>query len=385
MSASQSFKALPVNKCVHRDNKSGDYKSMKRTVFVLIALITFSGCATVPEETNSVVFYPPLPQRPRLQFLHAITGEEDIGQSQGAFAEFLLGKPTSDKRIGKAWDIASSDGKIYVLDRRYKRLLIIDLVQREFDYLKDQRMGALDDPSGIWVTDDDVKYVADMGRKQIVVFGADNEFLRSYGGPDLFDKPVDVAVYENTVYVSDMDKNKIFALDKTSGKLKWTIGEMGPDKGQLAKPTHVVVDQQGSIYVTDSFNFRVQKFDPEGKFLISYGYLGDAFGAFARPKGLDIDRDGHLYVVDAAFENVQVFDVKTGALLLFFGGAGAAPGSMYLPAGIHIDYRNVAYFSNFVDKDFRLKYLVYTGNFFGAEKLNVYGFGDWVGEPLRGE
>ena len=358
---------------------------MKRTAFVLMTLITLAGCATAPEKTRSVVFYPPLPQRPRLQFLHAITGEENIGQSQGAFSEFLLGKPTSDKRIGKAWDIASSDGKIYVLDRRYKRLLIIDLVQREFDYLKDQRMGALDDPSGIWVTEDDVKYVADMGRKQIVVFGADNEFLRSYGGPDLFEKPVDVAVYENTVYVSDMVKNKIFALDKASGKTKWTIGEQGQDKGQLAKPTHVVVDQHGSIYVTDAFNFRVQKFDPEGKFLKSYGYLGDAFGAFARPKGLDVDRDGHLYVVDAAFENVQIFDEKTGALLLFFGKAGEGPGDMYLPAGIHIDYRNAAYFSNFVDKDFRLKYLVYTGNLFGAEKLNVYGFGDWVGEPLRGE
>jgi outer membrane protein assembly factor BamB len=358
---------------------------MKRTVFVLIALITLFGCATVPEKTPTVVFYPPLPQRPRLQFLHAITGEENIGKSQGEFREFLLGKPTSDKRIGKAYDIASSDGKIYVLDRTYKRLLIIDLVQREFDFLKDQRMGTLNDPSGIWVTEDDIKYIADMGRKQIVVFGADNEFLRSYGGPDLFDKPVDVAVYKNTVYVSDMDKNKIFALDKASGKPKWTIGEKGQDEGQLAKPTHVVVDHQGSIYVTDAFNFRVQKFDPDGKFVKSYGYLGDSFGAFARPKGLDVDKDGHLYVVDAAFENAQIFDAKTGALLLFFGGAGEAPGDMYLPAGIHIDYRNAAYFSNFADKDFRLKYVVYTGNLFGAEKLNVYGFGDWVGEPTRGE
>ncbi|UCD78319.1 MAG: 6-bladed beta-propeller [Desulfobacterales bacterium] len=358
---------------------------MKKSVFVLIALLTFSGCAAVPEETRTVVFYPPLPQRPRLQFLHAITGEEDIGQSQGAFTEFLVGKPTSDKRIGKAWDIASSDGKIYVLDRRSKRLLIIDLIRRKFDNLRDQRMGELEDPSGIWVTEDDVKYIADMGRKQIVVFGANNEFSRSYGGPDLFDKPVDVAVYQNTVYVSDMNKNKIFVLDKTSGKLKGTIGELGQDKGQFSKPTHVVVDHEGNIYVTDAFNFRVQKFDPDGKFLKSYGYLGDGFGAFARPKGLDIDRDGHLYVVDAAFENVQIFDDKTGALLLFFGGPGTAPGSMYLPAGIHIDYRNAAYFSNFVDRDFRLNYVVYTGNFYGTDKLNVYGFGDWVGEPLRGE
>lgn len=358
---------------------------LKRTVFLLISLITISGCTAVPETTRPVVFYPPLPQRPRLQFLHAITGEEHIGQSQGEFTEFLLGKPSSDKRIGKAYDIASSAGKIYVLDRAYKRLLIIDLAQREFDYLRDQRMGALDDPSGIWVTEDDIKYIADMGRKQIVVFGRDNRFLRSYGGPDLFKKPVDVAVFKNTVYVCDMDQSRIFALDKASGKPKWVIGETGQAVGQFAKPTHLVADQDGSIYVTDAFNFRVQKFDSDGKFVKSYGYLGDAFGAFARPKGLDIDRDGHLYVVDAAFENVQIFDAETGALLLFFGGPGEGPGNLYLPAGIHIDYRNVAYFSNFVDKDFRLKYLVYTGSLYGPHKLNVYGFGDWVGEPIGGE
>jgi outer membrane protein assembly factor BamB len=358
---------------------------MKRTVIVLLFLITLSGCATSPEKIDSVVFYPPLPQRPRLQFLHSISGEEDMGGGQGAVMEFLLGEPTSDKRIGKSYDIASSEGKIYILDRRYKKLLIIDLAQREFSYLRDQRMGALDDPSGIWVTEDEVKYVADMGRKQVVVFGADNQFLRAYGGPDLFDKPVDVAVYQDTVYVSDMEKNQILVLDRANGKLKWTIGELGQEEGRLAGPTQVVVDHQGNLYVTDSFNFRVQKFDPNGKFVKAYGYLGDSFGAFARPKGLATDRDGHLYVVDAAFENVQIFDDKTGQLLLFFGGAGVAPGSMYLPAGIHIDYRNAQYFSNFADKDFRLKYLVYVGNMYGSKKLNVYGFGDWVGERLPGE
>jgi len=355
---------------------------MKRTAFVVMTFIILSGCATAPREMDSVVFYPQLPQRPRLQFLHAITSEEDIGQRQGAVMEFLLGQPTSDKWLGKSYDIASTEGKIYVLDRKYKKLVIIDLANREFDYLRDQRMGALKDPSGICVSEDDVKYVADMKRKQVVVFGRDNKFSRTYGGPDLFDKPVDVAVYENTVYVIDMEKNKILALDKTSGKLKWSTGELGRGEGQLAKPTHVAVDHQGNIFVTDAFNFRVQKFDQHGKFMKSYGFLGDAMGAFARPKGLAIDSDGHLYVVDAAFENVQIFDDETGQLLLFFGGPGEAPGNMYLPAAIHIDYRNVEYFSNFVDKDFRLKYVVYVGNMFGTKKLNVYGFGDWVGDSL---
>ena len=362
-------------------NKPGDNQAMKRTAFVLIAFITLSSCATAPQEIGTV-FYPPLPQRPRVQFLLSITGEEDIGRSQGALMEFLLGQPTSDKRLGKSYDIGSSDGKIYVLDRRFKKLVIIDLANREFDYLRDQRMGELNDPSGIWVTEDDVKYVADMERKQIVVFGRDNKFLRSYGGPDLFDKPTDVAVYQDTLYVSDMDKHQIFALDKATGRVKWAIGELGQEEGQLARPTHVVVDHTGNIYVNDAFNFRVQKFDPNGTFIKSYGFHGDAIGAFVRPKGLAVDREGHLYVVDAAFENVQIFDGETGNLLLFFGGPGVAPGNLYLPSGVHIDYRNAEYFSNLVDRDFRLKYVLYVGSMFGSNKLNVYGFGDWVGDSL---
>ncbi len=350
---------------------------MKRVVLVLMAFITLAGCATAPQEVMTV-FYPPLPQRPRLQFLLAISGEEDIGASQGEFMEFLVGEPTSDKDIGKSYDIGSSEGKIYIMDRRFKKVIFIDLANRKFGYILDQGRGALNEPSGIWVTADDIKYVADMERKQIVVFGRDNKFLRTYGGPDVFDKPTDVAVYEDTLYVSDMDKHQIIVLDKDSGEVKMTVGGVGAEEGRLGRPSHVVVDHLGNIFVTDAFNFRVQKFDPQGAFVKSYGFLGDNLGGFVRPKGLATDREGHLYVVDAAFENVQIFDDKTAQLLLFFGGAEAGPDSMILPAGVHIDYRNAGYFSNFVDKEFRLKYLVYVGSMFGVNKLNVYGFGDWI-------
>lgn len=355
---------------------------MKRTALVLVTSALLFGCATVPEKKiGPVIFYPSLPQRPRLQFLHSITDEEDLGKPQSAFSRFLLGEIQSQKNIGRPYDVGSSKGKIYILDRAYKKILILDLAAKTFGYIVDERLGALNDPSGIWIAEDETKYVADMKRKQIVVFGKDNKFLRTYGDKDLFGKPVDVAVHENTVYVCDMDKSQIFVLDKDTGRLKSTIGELGGEEGQLYKPTHVVVDREGNIYVNDAFNFRIQKFDPNGASLGVFGYQGDALGAFARPKGFDVDREGYLFVVDAAFENVQIFDMSA-KLLLFFGGPGTGPGGMYLPVGLHIDYDNVQYFAKFADKDFRLKYVLYVANMFGQNKLNVYGFGEWIGQTL---
>jgi hypothetical protein len=360
---------------------------MNRIIYIVCAVcILLSACITAPqkkEAAQDVVFYPPLPATPKLQHLVTINDEDDIGKEhRTSFDDYLEGKSSRAMKIGRPWDIASSRGKIYLLDRDYQKVLIVDLVKKNIDFLKDKRVGKLYNPSGIWVTDDDLKYVIDSTRKQVLVYGKDNKFIRSYGGKKLFDKPLDVAVYGNFVYVIDMDKYQLFVLDKETGKLVKTIGEGGAKEGMFHKPTHVTVDHAGNIFVNDAFNFRVQKFSPEGDFLLSFGSLGDTMGSFARPKGLDIDKNGNLYVVDAAFGNVQIFDSKTAELLLYFGGARSGSGSMWLPAGVHIDYDNIEYFSRYVDKDFQIEYLVYIGNLLGSRKLNVYGFGKWIGPPL---
>ncbi len=362
---------------------------MKKLTFIVVFLIALSGCATVGDvktEKDETVFYPPLPQRPRLQYLMSISSEDDLGgKKKVGFNDFLLGKDVYSKSIGKPYDISSERGKIYILDRAVRKVIYIDLTNREIDYIRDKRLGSLDNPAGIFIAEDEIKYVADTGRKQIVAYDKANEFLRTYGNKDIFEKPLDVVVYEDSIYVCDMEKNEVIVLDKATGELVKTIGKPGKKEGEFYKPTHVNVDHKGFLYVNDAFNFRAQKFDPDGNFIKSFGKLGDNTGCFARPKGIDIDREGHLYVADAAFENVQIFDDKTGRLLLFLGGPGNAKGSMYLPSSVHVDYENVDYFSTYVDPEFKLKYLLYVGNSFGRHKLNVYGYGDWIGPPLSVE
>ncbi len=367
---------------------------MKKSVFAIILLFLISGflisgCATVggkkTEVVEDTVFYPPLPERPKLQFLMSITSEDDLGRKKNALNNFLLGEQVSNRRIGKPHDIASVKGKIFILDSAIKKLIWVDLSEKKFEIVKDKRMGTLHNPTGIWVTQDETKYVADIKRRDIVVFDRENNFLRSYGNKDIFEKPVDVAVFNNKIYVCDMIKHQVFTLDKITGNLIKTIGKPGKEEGSFWKPTYIGVDHKGFLYVNDAFNFRIQKFDQDGVFVRSFGRLGDNLGCFARPKGIEIDNEGHLYVADTAFENVQIFDDNTGKLLLFFGGSGSAKGSMYLPTGVHIDYANLEYFKNFVDKEFKLKYLLYVGNTFGRYRLNVYGYGDWIGQPVKSE
>jgi NHL repeat len=353
---------------------------MKKRAFIFSMLIISMGCASLPEKPAvppAAIFYPALPQRPRLEFLHSISGENDLGKKQSAFQEFLFGKH-HDQLLGKPYDVAACKGKIYIMDRMYKKIVILDLAGKKMSFLNDHGNGSLGDPAGIWVSED-IKYVADMQRKQVVAFDKNDHFLKAYGSKEIFEKPVDVAVDGKRVYVVDMDKEQLFILDRDTGRVIKTVGE----KGEFFKPSHVTVGPSGNVFVTDAFHFVIKKFSPDGKFLKTIGFHGDQIGGFARPKGVAVDKNGRLYVVDAAFENVQIFD-NQGRILLFFGGPGRAPGNLYLPAGIAIDDNNTGYFQKFAYPDFKLEYLVYVTNMFGKNMLNVYGFGHWIGESIPG-
>ncbi len=373
---------------------------IKKTALILLTAIVFFGCAASvqkkpddspavseespdadlkqdedpaddPVQNTGPVFYPMPPNQPRLQFLTTISNKDKAGP--GSF-------PVKEKtflEIKRPFDIGAVKGKIYISDRKFLKVLTVDLEKKVLDSIAGPYQSA-----GIWVTDDDYKYIADFNEKQVVVFDANNRISRVYAGEELFDKPTDVAVFGNRVYVCDLNRHQVLVLDKVSGESIQEIGGIGTEEGKFYKPTHVIVDKEGNLYVNDFFNLRVQKFDAEGNFLKAFGQPGDTLGEFARPKGIGIDREGHLYAVDAAFENVQIFDDDTTDLLLFFGSFGLEPGNMYLPNGIYIDYHNVDYFKEYADNNFELQYLVYVGNTWGPVRLNVYGFGNWIGPPI---
>ncbi len=353
-----------------------------RPLAALAALLLLSACAG-PVKKTEVVFYPPPPQTPRVQFLTSITLESDLGKQASGFRKYVVGDVEGGKSLARPNDIDHVKGRIYVADKTIKKIIIINLENGTFGYIDDYGSGALRDPTGVFITPDGLKYVADANREQIVVYDAADEFVRTYGAEGQF-RPTSVAVNGDKVYVCDIRDNEIEVLDKDSGEEIDKIGGPGSGEGSFKRPTHLALDKDGNLYVTDILNFRVQKFDNEGDFVRVLGEIGTRPGAFARPKGIDVDRDGHLYAADSAFQLMLIFDTETGQPLLDFGKYGPAPGSTYMPAGVHIDYDNVGYFSKYADPDFKLEYLIYVGNLLGGHKLNVYGFGKWTGASLKG-
>lgn len=343
---------------------------------ILLVVLMLCGCSG-PQVRREPVFYPALPEKPRLQFLTAISSEDDLTGKKPGLDDFIMGGKESDKAMGRPYAVHAGKGMIYLVDRLSNDIIAVNLAANTITPLRAGGRGALQVPAGIWVTEHGDKFIADMKRKQVVIFDRNDRFQTALGDGTVLERPVDVAVYDERVYVCDIQKHQVVVFDRISGRQIAVIGKPGIKDGELNRPSHLMVDSAGNLYVTDAMNFRVQKFSPDGTFLKQIGQAGNVLGTFARPKGMAVDRENNLYVADAAFENVQIFNPE-GKLLLFFGGAGETPGSMYLPAGVAVDYENLAFFQKYADPRFKLKYLVYVCNMLGNNKLSVYGFGDWL-------
>lgn len=355
--------------------KSGNRTGLFRCC-LLILLGLISGCTGLSKtEEQAPVFYPPLPNPPRIQHLASFSKLRDVVFANSAFADFVLGdRKTESDLITKPYGVSMHDGKIYVVDTRGNGYGVLDIANKSFNLVRGSGAGKFTKPINITIDADGTKYLTDTGRKQVLVYDRNDKYVTAFGIEGDF-KPSDVAISGNHLYVSDLARHQIVVLDKASGAIIRRFGKVGSKEGELFFPTNLAMSpDKKNIYISDTGNFRIQVFSTKGKYIRTFGSVGTGIGKFARPKGIAVDRSGNMYVVDAAFENLQMFN-ESGKLLMFFGGPGGAPENINLPTDVHIEYDNVSLFQQYAAPGFTLEYVILVASQFGGNKINIFGFG----------
>jgi len=341
---------------------------------VLLGLVSLPwGCASAsPPQRGPAVFFPEPPAPPRVQFLTSFNGLKDV-EKQSGFDRFVVGE-TPDVRLDKPYGVAIHAGRIYVCDTN-STVVVFDLRARRFEAMRAalEGPGKLLQPTNISIDAQGFKYVTDPVRGQVVVFDADDHYLRSFGLSREW-RPVDAVPFGDRLYVADYANGVVEVFDMATGEVVRTIGDRGAPEERLGRPTNLAFDPDGDLYVTDFYRIQILKFDRDGHFKAALGRAGDNPGTFARPKGLAVDREGRLFAVDAAFGNVQVFD-RDGNLLMYFGKGGQQPGDLVLPAEVTVDYDDVDLFRDEADPNFEVESLILVTSQFGPRMVNVYAFG----------
>jgi len=238
-----------------------------------------------------------------------------------------------------------SKGLLYVADAKVGAIFIFNTENNDVDLIKHGVHAKFGSIFGLAMDDNDDLFVSDGEQHHILVFNAKHELVTGFGD-DVMQDPNGMAIDQENrfLYVADTGLDQILVYDADSYKLLRRIGTTGrahtlTDAGNFSKPTNVAVDKDGNLYVSDTWNDRVEEFDGDGNFIRTWGKNGDGPGEFGRPKGIAIDCDGHIWVADAMLDRIQVF-TSEGRYLLGFGGFGILPGQFQSIAGLYIDKSN---------------------------------------------
>lgn len=288
----------------------------------MLRVLGGTAAATLIAAIIGWIAFVPSPKEPGYVF---VTAWGEMGSGPGQFRD-----PTG---------IAVAGDEVFVADARNSRIQVFDLdgnFKRAFGS-PGKELGQLGRPMNLAFRNDEL-FVPEYFNDRIQVFARDGTPRRVIGRPGsepgAFNAPGGVAVgASGDIFVADFYSHRVQQLTATGAFVRqWgTTGEPGIAGGAFTYPTDVAVTADGTLYVADGYGDRVQVFAPDGSLLLKWGgpfatnISGSFNGWFAVATSVAIGPDGSIFVADFDNDRVQKF-ATDGTFLSSFGERGSDAG-----------------------------------------------------------
>jgi DNA-binding beta-propeller fold protein YncE len=160
--------------------------------------------------------------------------------------------------------------------------------------------------------------VVDTGNKRIVVFDADGNYVTQFGtaglDPGQFDEPVDIAIdSQGVIYITDTWNQRIQSFTASADGLtftplkQWDV--VGWNGQSLDNKPFIAVDNKGYVFITDPEGYRVIEYTTDGQLVQTWGDYGTDATTFGIAAGIAVDPEGHIWVTDAGNNRIMRFSL----------------------------------------------------------------------------
>lgn len=152
----------------------------------------------------------------------------------------------------------------------------------------------------------------------------------------------------NSLYVSDSNNNRVmkFQAGFLNGSIVAGTQVGGSNANQLSSPAELRIDTYSNIYVDDNSNCRVmlwRKNSSSGVIVAGSGVCGSSTSTIGTSIGLALDSQGNIYVSDKNYNRVMKWAPNATFGILVAGTPGVAGSSnqqLNTPFGLYLDENN---------------------------------------------
>lgn len=217
-----------------------------------------------------------------------------------------------------------SDGNLYASDTDNNR--VVELAPSSGTCLnafgsKGSGPGQFIDPRGITSDGSGGLWVGDDGNYRVEHFTLAGQFIAAtattFGsGPGQLNAPQQLFMDGARLAVADTYNYRIELFDvDPSGVPTYSSAISGtpPANGGFNEPWEAAYGPSGELYVVDSYNFRIEAFNPDGSFDYASGTFGTQPGAFELPRGIAVSADGATLAVAQESNNIELLNASNGS------------------------------------------------------------------------